>query len=110
MPCKHTSWRPALAAGPDKSLNVDLLSCVAVKSPSPLTLQQANSTRVTQAPPTMSSGLQLGLNVVGSAYAQIECVTTKLLGESIRRPEVNSPARPHGGLYDNKTCLLFNAP
>jgi hypothetical protein len=46
--CKHTSWRPTPAAGPDRSLNAALLSYAAVKSPSSPTLQHANSA---QAPP-----------------------------------------------------------
>jgi hypothetical protein len=62
-PCKYTSWWPARTAGPDRSLNTALLGCAAVTSPSSLTLQHASSARGTQAPPTMSSGLRLGLNV-----------------------------------------------
>jgi hypothetical protein len=27
MPCKHTSWQPAWAAGPDRGLNMALLGC-----------------------------------------------------------------------------------
>jgi hypothetical protein len=63
VPCKCTSWRPARATGPDRSHNVALLGCGAVKFPSSPTLQHASSARGTQAPPTMSSGLRLGLNV-----------------------------------------------
>jgi hypothetical protein len=62
-PCKRTSWRPMQAAGPDKSLNAGLLSCTTIPSPSPPTLPHASRARGTQAPPTTSSGLRLGLNV-----------------------------------------------
>jgi hypothetical protein len=72
MPCKRTNWRPARAAGPDRSLNVALLSCAAVKSPSSLILQHTNSSRGTQEPPTMSSGQQLGLNVAGPSRARTD--------------------------------------
>jgi hypothetical protein len=109
MACKHANWHPARAAGPDRSLNAALPSCAAVKSPSPPTLQHANSTQGTQAPPTTSSGLRLGLNVTGSSCARTCWITAKLLRESVRRPEVNISARPRGGLYDNVTELLFNA-
>jgi hypothetical protein len=42
-----------------------LLGCAAVTLPSSLALQHASSARGTQAPTTTSSGLRLGLNVVG---------------------------------------------
>jgi hypothetical protein len=64
-PCKRTSWRPARAAGPDRSLNAGLHSCTTVTSLSSPTLLHASSARGTQAPPTTNSGLRLGLNVVG---------------------------------------------
>jgi hypothetical protein len=41
-PCKHTSWRLMQAAGPDKSLNVGLLCCTAIPSPSSLCHTQAS--------------------------------------------------------------------
>jgi hypothetical protein len=72
MPCKHPSWRPARAAGPDRGLNTALLVYVAVKSPSSPTLQHASSARGTRAPPTTSLGLRLGFNVAGSSYAQMD--------------------------------------
>jgi hypothetical protein len=53
------------AAGPDKSLNAGLSSCTAIPSTSSPTLPQASSTRGTQAPPTMSSSLDLGLSMAG---------------------------------------------
>jgi hypothetical protein len=62
-PCEHTSRQLVRAAGPDMSLNTTLPDCVSITSPSSLTLQHANSARGTQAPPTTSSGLRLGLNV-----------------------------------------------
>jgi hypothetical protein len=46
--------------------------------------------------------------MVGSSRARMDWVTAKLLGESTRRPGVNSPARPRGCLYDNAMPLLFN--
>jgi hypothetical protein len=53
------------AADPDKSLNAGLTGCAAVPSPSSPTLPHTSSTRGTQAPPTTSSGLDLGSSVVG---------------------------------------------
>jgi hypothetical protein len=96
---------PARAAGPDRGLNTALLGYAAVKLPSSPTLQHASSARGTQAPPTTSSGLRLGLNVAGSSSA----LASKLLGRSARRPGVNSPTRPRGGVNDNATQLHFNA-
>jgi hypothetical protein len=110
VPCKHTSWRPARVASLDRGLNAALLSCAAVKSPSSPVLPHANSTQGAQAPPMTSSGLCLGLNLAGSSRARADRVTTKLLGEGARCPEVNSPARPRGGFYDNATQLYFNGP
>jgi hypothetical protein len=53
------------AAGPDKSLNAGLTGCAAIPSPSSPTLPHASSARGTQAPPTTSSGLDLGSSVAG---------------------------------------------
>jgi hypothetical protein len=64
-PCNHTRWRPTQAVGPDMSLNAGLLSCVAIPLSSSPTLPHASFSRGTQAPPTTSSSLQLGLNVAG---------------------------------------------
>jgi hypothetical protein len=63
--CKHNSWRPVQAAGPNRGLNAGLLSCTAIPSPSSPTLLDASSAWGTQALPMTSSGLRLGLNVVG---------------------------------------------
>jgi hypothetical protein len=52
-------------AGPNRSLNAGLLSCTAIPSPSSPTLSYASFARGTQAPPTTSSDLRLGLNVAG---------------------------------------------
>jgi hypothetical protein len=52
-------------AYPDKSLNVGLTGCAAIPSPSSPTLPDASSARGTQAPSTMSSGLDLGSSVAG---------------------------------------------
>jgi hypothetical protein len=109
MPCKHTSWRPARAAGPDRSLYAALLSRTAIKSPSHPILQHASSTQGTQVPPTTSSGIQLGLNVAGSSCGWMSQVAPKLPKGSARRPEVNRHTRPRGDLYENIVRLLFNA-
>jgi hypothetical protein len=58
----------------------------------------------------MSSGLRLGLNVQAHPVLVRAEVATKLLGGSARHPELNSPDRPRGDLYDNIARLLFNAP
>jgi hypothetical protein len=47
--------------------------------------------------------------VAGSPCTRIDWVAPRLLGESTRRPEMNSPARPRGGFYDNIMRLHFNA-
>jgi hypothetical protein len=52
-PCKHTSWWPVRAAGPDRSLNTGLVSWTTITSPSSPTLLHASSAGGTQAPPTM---------------------------------------------------------
>jgi hypothetical protein len=62
----------AARAGPDRSLNAALLNCAAIQSPSSPTLQHANSARGTQAPPTTSSGLRLGFNVVGTSRTRTD--------------------------------------
>jgi hypothetical protein len=54
----------------DKILNVALLSRAAINSPSHPTLQHANSDRGTQVPPTINTGLRLGLNVANSSRPQ----------------------------------------
>jgi hypothetical protein len=59
--------------------------------------------------PTTSSSLQLRLNMAASSCARTDQGSAKLLGTSDRRPKVNSPAQPRGGLYDNATQLHFNA-
>jgi hypothetical protein len=64
-PCRHTSWQPAWATGLDRSLNTTLLNYAAITSQSSLALQHVSSARGTQAPPTTSSGLYLGLNMAG---------------------------------------------
>jgi hypothetical protein len=53
------------AADPDKSLNAGLTGCAAIPSPSSPTVPHASSARGTQAPPTTSSGLDLGSSVHG---------------------------------------------
>jgi hypothetical protein len=53
------------AAHPDKRLNAGLTGCAAITSPSSPTLPHAISARGTQAPPTTSSGLDLGSSVAG---------------------------------------------
>jgi hypothetical protein len=58
-------WRPMQAAGPDKSLNAGLPGRRAIPSTSSPTLPHASFARGTQAPPTTSSGLGLGLSVAG---------------------------------------------
>jgi hypothetical protein len=53
------------AANPDKSLNVGLAGCVAIPSPSTLTLPHASSVRGTRAPSTTRTSLDLGFCVPG---------------------------------------------
>jgi hypothetical protein len=64
-PCNCTSWQPTQVASPNKTHNAGLLSCAAIPSPSPPTLSHASFARDTQASPTTSSSLRLGLNMVG---------------------------------------------
>jgi hypothetical protein len=104
MPCKRTSWRPARAAGPDRSLNAALHSHATIKSPSRPALQHTSSTRGTQVTPTTSSCLRLGLNVAGSSCARMDWVAPKLLEGSAMRPEVNNHARPRSDLYDKHSA------
>jgi hypothetical protein len=50
---------------PDKSLNTGLTGCVAIPSPSSLSLPHASSARGTQAPFMTCMGLDLGSSVAG---------------------------------------------
>jgi hypothetical protein len=64
-PCKYNSWRPCKKLTPTRALIAGLTGCAAIPSPSSPTLQHASSARGTQAPPTTSSGLDLGSSVTG---------------------------------------------
>jgi hypothetical protein len=99
-PCKHTSWRPAREAGPDRSLNAGLLSCTAVSSPSSPTLPHASFTCGTQAPPTTSSGLRPRFNMAVYSSTQAGLDTNGLLGRGAKPPWMNSTAQPRGSSHD----------
>jgi hypothetical protein len=103
-------WRPKRVAGPDMSLNAGLLYCTTITSPSSPTLLHTSSTQGTQAPPTTSSGLQLGLNVESDSSTRAEQVTDELLGRGAKRPSVNSPTQPRGGFHNKAAQLHLNAP
>jgi hypothetical protein len=109
MPCKHTSWRLMRAAGLDRSLNADPLSCTTILSPSSPTLLHASSARGTQAPPTTGSGLRLGLNMAGQSSTRADLDTNELIRRGAKRLSTNSPTRPRGGFHDMATQLHFNA-
>jgi hypothetical protein len=53
------------AAHPDQSLNAGLTGCMAIPSPSTLTLPHASSARGTRAPSTTRTSLDLGMGVAG---------------------------------------------
>jgi hypothetical protein len=107
--CKYTIWRLAQVAGLDRSLNVGLLSCTAIPSVSSPTLPHASFSRGTQSPPTMSSNLRLGLNVVVYSTTQADLDTNELLERRAKRPGMNSPARPHGSSHDKAARPRLNA-
>jgi hypothetical protein len=64
------------AAGLDKSLNAGLPGCKAIPSTSSPTLPHASFARGTQAPPTTSSSLGLGLSVAASQVLGQDKTTT----------------------------------
>jgi hypothetical protein len=97
------------AADPDRSFNTGLPSCTTIPSPSSPTLSHASFARGTQAPPTTSSGLSLGLSVAGWSSARADQDYNELLGGSAKRPGVNSLAWPRNGSHDQVAQLRFNA-
>jgi hypothetical protein len=98
------------AASPDKSLNAILTGCTTIPSTSTPTLPYASSARGTQAPPTTISSLDLGPSVVGKLSTRAGQDNIKLLRGDVRRPGVNSHARPRDDFHDQVARLHFNAP
>jgi hypothetical protein len=107
--CKRTSWRPVLAAGPDKSINAGLPRCTAIPSPSSPTLPPTSFARGTQVLPTTSSSLRLGLNVLGYSSARTDVDNNELLRGGAKRPGVNSLTWRNGCSHEQVAQLRFNA-
>jgi hypothetical protein len=88
------------AAGPDKSLNAGLPNYATITSTSSPTLPHASLARGTQAPPTMSSSLDLGPSVAGWSSTRAGQDNSKLLGGDSKHPGANSHTQPRGGPHD----------